>query len=75
MFFILAATLIIIALILWLFDISRFWAAVVAAVSLLPLFKIPFALFGCRGDGGYADHRGVSCPECKHVNKIHLWSL
>jgi hypothetical protein len=74
-FLILGATFIAIAVILWLSDLSRFWAAVAAAVSVLSILKIPFALFGCRGDGGNADHKGVSCPECKSVNKIRPWSL
>jgi len=73
-FLALASILAFIALVLWLFDLTSA-AVVVAIISIFPILKLPMAYFDCRGDAGYGDHKGVSCPECKHVNKIRLWSL
>jgi hypothetical protein len=51
------------------------WKWVLLGIGVFVLVQVPSAWGYCRGNGGYAEHRGVDCPECGFTNTLYPWSL
>ncbi len=56
-----------------LFGFGRllFWFSL--GVAVFAAIQIPVDYFDCRSDGGYANHNGITCPSCEHVNTPGLY--
>ena len=73
-FFILGVVFLAVSLLLFLWDAPYVpWLSL--GVAIFILIQVPIAWGDCRGNGGYAEHGGVDCPECKTTNTIYPWSL
>lgn len=59
---------------LFLFQVD-IWRWVLLGAGVFTLSQVLIAWSDCRGNGGYADHGGVDCPECNTTNTVYPWSL